>query len=157
MLFEIKDIENVHIVKKPWGYEKWIADGKPNFSYALKEIFFRAPYRTSLQFHKYKEETNYVQSGKGILFYSKESIDVEAYEKKQYPEESLEKIINQLATTELIPGKVVHLKPGCVHRVEAIEDLTIIEASSTHLDDVFRISDDTGRKDGRIDEEHLEH
>lgn len=155
MLVDIKDINNVHIVKKPWGYEKWIADGKPNFTYALKEIFFKAPYRTSIQFHKYKEETNYVQSGKGILFYSKEPIDVIAYEKNQYSKESLEKIISQLAQTELIPGKVVHLKPGCVHRVESVEDLTIIEASSTHLDDVYRIADDTGREHGRIHKEHL--
>jgi len=156
MLFDIKDIQSTYTVKKPWGYEKWIADGKPNFTYALKEIFFKAPYRTSIQFHKYKEETNYVQKGKGYLFYSKESIDVEAYEKNKYSKESLEKIINELEKTELIPGKIIHLKPGCVHRVEAIEDLTIIEASSVHLDDVFRLSDDTGRKHGRVDKEHLE-
>ena len=53
MLVDIKNINDVHTVKKPWGYEKWIADGNPNFSYALKEIFFKAPYRTSIQFHKF--------------------------------------------------------------------------------------------------------
>ena len=67
MLVDIKNINDVHTVKKPWGYEKWIADGNPNFSYALKEIFFKAPYRTSIQFHKFKEETNYVQNGKGNM------------------------------------------------------------------------------------------
>jgi mannose-6-phosphate isomerase len=154
MLVDIKNINDVHTVKKPWGYEKWIADGNPNFSYALKEIFFKAPYRTSIQFHKFKEETNYVQSGKGILFYSKDPINIESFEKNEYSQESLKKIINELEQTELIAGKVIHLKPGCVHRVEAIEDLTIIETSSIHLDDVYRIADDTGRKHGRIDPEH---
>ena len=105
MLVDIKNINDVHTVKKPWGYEKWIADGNPNFSYALKEIFFKAPYRTSIQFHKFKEETNYVQNGKGILFYSKVPIDVESFEKNEYSEESLKKIINELEQTELVPEK----------------------------------------------------
>ena len=32
--------EDAKIVKKPWGSEKWLADGFPEFKYALKEIFF---------------------------------------------------------------------------------------------------------------------
>jgi quercetin dioxygenase-like cupin family protein len=154
MLVDIKNIDDVHTVKKPWGYEKWIADGNPNFSYALKEIFFKAPYKTSIQFHKYKEETNYVQNGKGKFFYSKDPINVESFKKNEYSNESLQKIINELEQTDLIPGVVIHIKPGCVHRVEAIEDLTIIETSSTHLDDVFRINDEWGRINGKIDSEH---
>ena len=96
MLVDIKNINDVHTVKKPWGYEKWIADGNPNFSYALKEIFFKAPYRTSIQFHKFKEETNYVQSGKGILFYSKDPINIESFEKNEYSQESLKKALSEI-------------------------------------------------------------
>lgn len=44
-------MKDVRFVKKPWGYEKWIADGNPNFKYALKEIFLKAGNKSSLQFH----------------------------------------------------------------------------------------------------------
>ena len=46
------------------------------------------------------------------------------------------------------------IKPGCIHRIEALEDLTIIESSSIELDDVIRLEDDTGRPSGRIESEH---
>lgn len=154
MHVKISDIKDVHTVTKPWGYEKWIAGGAPDFKYAFKEIFFRSSFRTSIQFHKFKEETNYVLKGKGILYYSKEVIDAERYEKNLYSKEEINKIILNLEKGELIPGKIVHIKPGCVHRIESLEDLTIIESSSVELDDVFRLEDDTGRKHGRIESEH---
>ena len=47
MSIEIKKIGSVKKVKKPWGYEKWIADGAPNFKYALKEIFFKSGFKSS--------------------------------------------------------------------------------------------------------------
>ena len=40
MNIKILDIENIRTVKKPWGYERWISNGKPDFKYVLKEIFF---------------------------------------------------------------------------------------------------------------------
>ena len=33
-------------------------------------------------------------------------------------------------------------------------DLKMVESSTLHLDDVFRISDDSGRGHGKIDSEH---
>ena len=32
----------------------------------LKEILFRSGYKSSIQFHEHKEETNYILKGKGI-------------------------------------------------------------------------------------------
>ena len=55
---------------------------------------------------------------------------------------------------EITVGKVVHTKPGCIHRIEALEDLTIIESSTVELDDIIRLEDDTDRKNGRIESEH---
>ena len=49
---------------------------------------------------------------------------------------------------------VIHVKKGCIHRVEAIEDMTMLEASTIELDDVIRLQDDTERSDGRITHEH---
>jgi len=148
--------EDVKIVTKPWGSEKWLADGFPEFKYALKEIFFRAPHKTSLQFHKQKEETEYFIKGKGIFHYSETIIDIKKYENGGYANEEISKIINNLSTIKIVPGTIIHVKPGCIHRVESIEDLMMIEASTIELDDVVRLQDDSGRPDGHIENEHLE-
>ncbi len=50
---------------------------------------------------------------------------------------------------------VFHVKPGIIHRVEAIEDLTLIESSTIELDDVYRIHDEWKRHDGKIESEHI--
>ena len=47
---------------------------------------------------------------------------------------------------ELKSGQFVHLKPGDKHRFEALEDLTLFEASSPQVHDVVRIEDDFNRK-----------
>jgi len=154
MVVIIKEIDEVKKVSKPWGYEKWIAEGSPNFKYALKEIFFKANFKTSIQFHEFKEETNYVQKGRGVLHFSSTEIDIEKFKNQEYTQENLENIINSMKKQILEPGIVVHVKPGTVHRVESIEDLTIIEASTVELDDVFRLNDEWNRNHGRIDEEH---
>ena len=41
MAIKITNIDDIKKISKPWGYEKWIADGSPDFNYALKEIFFQ--------------------------------------------------------------------------------------------------------------------
>lgn len=151
---EIFTIPEVKLVEKPWGWERWIADGKPDFPYALKEIFFKAPHKSSLQFHQYKQETNYVREGRGVLYYSTDPIDIPAYLGGNYTDVELGNIIKSLNEIELQPGMVVHVLPGFIHRIEAIEDLTLIEASSVELEDVFRLQDDTGRGHGTIENEH---
>ena len=154
MNIKILDISNIRTVTKPWGYEKWISDGAPDFKYVLKEIFYRSPFRTSIQVHKFKEEPHYVLSGRGTLFYSQEIFDAEKYEKGDYTQDEVKKFILELKKEEITTGKVIHIKPGCIHRIESLEDLTIIESSTIELDDIIRLEDDTGRKNGRIESEH---
>jgi len=144
----------VKFVEKPWGWERWIADGSPTFRYALKEIFIKAPHKSSIQVHKDKQETNYIERGRGILHYSLTPIDVEAYLHGRYSQDELDEMLASLRQQELLPGTVFHIFPGFIHRVEASEDLTMIEASSIELDDVIRLEDDTGRGHGRIASEH---
>ena len=154
MNIKILDISNIRTVTKPWGYEKWISDGAPDFKYVLKEIFYRSPFRTSIQVHKFKEETHYVLSGRGTLFYSQEIFDAEKYEKGDYTQDEVKKFILELKKEEITTGKVIHIKPGCIHRIESLEDLTIIESSTIELDDIIRLEDDTDRKNGRIESEY---
>ena len=123
--------------------------------FALKEIHFKAPHRTSLQFHKNKEETEYFISGTGIFHYHPEPLDVTRYENGGYSSQELDKIIQNLSKKEIVPGLIIHVKQGCIHRVEALEDMVMLEASTTELDDVIRLQDDSKRPDGKIDSEHL--
>ena len=49
-MIKFENISSVKIVSKPWGHEKWIASGKPDFKYALKEIFIK---KASLKYFCY--------------------------------------------------------------------------------------------------------
>ena len=82
--------------------------------------------------------------------------DIKKYENGGYTDEEINKIIDNLSTIKIVPGTLIHVKPGCIHRVESIEDLMMIEASTIELDDVVRLQDDSGRPDGHIKNEHLE-
>ena len=44
------------------------------------------------------------------------------------------------------PRRCFHFTPGTVHRVRALEDTTILEVSTPHLDDVVRLEDATGAR-----------
>ena len=153
-MLQILALDEVRHVEKPWGYEKWIADGAPNFRYALKHIFIRAPYKSSLQFHEAKEETNVIVSGRGKLHFSNQPIDVQKYQDGGYSQAELDALLATMEVQDLTPGMVFHVKPGYLHRVESVEDLLMVESSTVELDDVFRIHDDTNRPDGYIASEH---
>jgi quercetin dioxygenase-like cupin family protein len=48
--------------------------------------------------------------------------------------------------TEVVgAGAAFRMRPGTIHRVTAIEDTTIIEVSTPHLEDVVRLEDNYGR------------
>ena len=116
-------VEAAAVVHKPWGYEVHFAlvDGK----YCGKALHIEAGHALSLQYHEMKEETVSVQSGR-LRF------EVGA------SEEAIESF-------ELLPGESVHLLPGTRHRMSAIEDTVVLEASTTELDDVIRLEDRYGR------------
>lgn len=154
MSIDIRKHDSIKKVEKPWGYEKWIADGAPDFKYALKEILFKSKFKSSIQFHEFKEETNYVQKGEGFLYYYPITVDFERYEEGGYSEEELDEILKNLKKEKLVPGMVFHVKPGIIHRVEAVTDLVLIESSTIELDDVKRINDEWGRNDGKVAKEH---
>jgi mannose-6-phosphate isomerase-like protein (cupin superfamily) len=121
-------------VSKHWGEERWLVHGDAPF--VMKMIHLNAGTRTSLQFHRYKEEANLVISGRVRLhFQSSKGRD---------------------ETCELGPGTVMHIQSAAVHRVEALTDVIMIEVSTPEVDDVVRCSDDWNRPDGKIDSEHLQ-
>jgi mannose-6-phosphate isomerase-like protein (cupin superfamily) len=110
-------------VEKPWGYELiWAL----NEIYCGKVLFVTAGHSLSLQYHVQKDESWLVQSGRAKV--------------------ELGKVGDETLTEAILePGSTLHFPPGTVHRVTAIEDTTILEVSTPHLDDVVRIEDAYGR------------
>jgi mannose-6-phosphate isomerase len=117
-------VSAVRRVDKPWGHEEIFAlvDGK----FCGKAIHVNDGHALSLQYHQEKEETICVQSGRlrveiGLHEDALESFDLEA-------------------------GESIHLRPGVRHRVTAIGDTVMLEASTTQLSDVVRLEDRYGRQ-----------
>jgi mannose-6-phosphate isomerase-like protein (cupin superfamily) len=109
----------VKIVQKPWGHEEWWAHTD---KYVGKLLFIKKGHRLSLQFHNEKEETMRVMEGD--LVFTKGDTEV-----------------------TLHPGDSVHVTPGTIHRMEARDsDVTVIEVSTTQVDDVVRLQDDYDRR-----------
>jgi quercetin dioxygenase-like cupin family protein len=111
-------------VDKPWGHEIWWANTD---HYAGKLLVVDAGHRLSVQLHREKDETSYLLSGK-LLVLQGPSAD-----------ELTERVIE--------PGGSWRNEPGVVHTLEALEDSTVLEVSTPHLDDVVRLSDRYGRGD----------
>lgn len=127
-------------VIKPWGKEQWIV--KNNY-FVFKNIYIKKNFQTSLQFHNFKKETNFLFNGKAKLFYKKD--------KKIINKNLKEKNVSSFD----FPSKsYVNINPNIVHRIKAITNINLLEASTPEVDDVIRISDDTNRKDGKILKEH---
>jgi mannose-6-phosphate isomerase-like protein (cupin superfamily) len=147
------EIQNPKIVTKPWGNELWIADGIRT-PYALKRIVFKEGFRSSLQVHQYKFETNYVLSGTGILQIRNELFNCEEYLASSHQSLMIDEALRTLRDISIKPGDVIDVKPGQIHRVIASTELVFIEASTKELDDVIRLADDASRGHGKIATEH---
>jgi mannose-6-phosphate isomerase-like protein (cupin superfamily) len=111
-------------VEKPWGWELIWADTE---LYVGKVLFVKAGESLSLQFHNEKDESWYVESGRAKLELG----------------EAGQGVLNDEVITA---GACFRYRPGTVHRVTAVEDTTILEVSTPHLDDVVRLEDAYGRE-----------
>jgi mannose-6-phosphate isomerase-like protein (cupin superfamily) len=110
-------------VDKPWGHELiWALTGV----YCGKVLFVKAGHSLSLQFHREKDESWLVQSGRAKLELSSAGDPV-------------------LKEEIVAPGAAFRFEPRTVHRVTAIEDTTILEVSTPQIDDIVRLEDDYGR------------
>ncbi len=108
-------------VDKPWGYElHWAKTER----YVGKIIHVDAGHALSLQYHRVKDETILVWSGR-IRFETGQG--------------------DSRVAREMGPGESVHIAPGTVHRMTALEPTDIFEVSTPELDDVVRLEDRYGR------------
>ena len=108
-------------VEKPWGYELiWARTDR----YVGKILHVIAGHVLSLQYHNLKDETLHVLSGELIL--------------RTQPEDTL-------ISRPLRAGESFHIPPKLIHQIEAVTDTDVLEASTSELDDLVRLSDRYGR------------
>ena len=88
------------------------------------------------------------------MHFSNYKIDINKFKNKNYAQEEIDTIIKSLDIIDLVPGVSINVKTGYVHSVEATEDITIYEASTLELDDVFRLNDKYNRGHGHVESEH---
>lgn len=135
-MINLKNIKQHEMIQKPWGCEIWIQPGSESHPYVLKKITLLSGNRTSLQVHRVKAETIYILAGTGELTYSASPVDLT----------SLSRISDIVFSVDnLSPGTTIAIPAGVIHRLTATTDLEYIEASTTQLDDIIRLQDDTGR------------
>ncbi len=108
-------------VEKPWGYELIWAHAE---KYVGKVLHITAGHALSLQYHRQKDETIHLLSGSMRLEYDRG--------------EGREEVV-------LRPGESVRIRPGMIHRMVALADCDVLEASTPELEDVVRLEDRYGR------------
>lgn len=108
-------------VEKPWGYELiWAHTDR----YVGKVLHIRKGESLSYQYHKIKDETIYLLSG---------ALDLEIGDDQGRQ------------TYSMRPGDCYRIIPGTKHRMTAVDDSDVLEASTPELDDVVRLEDRYGR------------
>ena len=107
------------IYPKGWGFEYWIVN---NEQYCGKLLAFNKGKRCSWHYHKLKDETFYLQSGKISVVYGDD---------------------DNLAEAKLLlmtPGDSFHVYPGLRHQMIAMEDSELFEFSTQHFEeDSYRV------------------
>lgn len=108
--------------EKPWGYELIWAHTE---QYVGKVLFVRQGGQLSLQYHRKKVETLYLQSGRMVLLFEQEG--------------------GHLQEVFMNPGDAHHIPVLRKHRMRALEDCEVFEVSTPQLEDVVRLEDQYGR------------
>jgi mannose-6-phosphate isomerase len=120
---EARDVRHTpRRVEKPWGYELIWAHAE---EYVGKILHIAAGHALSLQYHRVKDETIHLLSGAMRLEFDRG--------------EGRSNVL-------LRPGESVRIRPGMVHRMIALTDCDVLEASTPQLEDVVRLEDRYGRK-----------
>ncbi len=110
------------VVEKPWGHELiWARTDR----YVGKILHIKAGESLSLQYHRVKDETIMLLTGR---------MKLELFAEGEEPR-----------CIELAPREPVHITPNLRHRMIAVEDTDVLEVSTTELDDVVRLEDRYGR------------
>ena len=124
-------VEHMTYVPKSWGSEVWVVN---NDVYCGKILRVSASKYCSFHYHKIKEETLTIVSGKVLMLYSdRPEATTLASESSTADVPVLSKLLH--------PGQAWHVMPGHIHQFFALEDSVIFETSTQHFDyDSYRVS-----------------
>ena len=115
--------DNETKVPKVWGSENIITN---NGLYCLKFLHLKQGHRCSMHYHRIKDETFFILSGKVKL----DVLHVDDNKNFELKEETMHR------------GSHIRIKPNTLHRFYGIEDSTIIEVSTMDMaDDSYRITE----------------
>ena len=115
---------------KGWGKELWIAN---NEKYCGKKLILNKGKKCSVHFHKIKDETFFVQSGKVQL-----DMYPEGFPGRQ------ERIIME-------PGTTVRIPQNTPHQFYGLEDSEIFEFSTQHFEeDSYRLAPGDSQKSSNL-------
>ena len=111
-----------YTVEKPWGHELvWARTDQ----YVGKILHVKAGHVLSLQYHNMKDETMHVLSGELVL---RTQIDG-----------------SPIVVRPFRAGESIHIPAKLIHQIEAVVDSDVLEASTSELDDLVRLTDRYGR------------
>jgi len=145
------DYKNIgrHFVSKGWGFEDWLVN---KGEYCGKILFFKKDKKCSWHYHKEKDETFYIQSGKLWVGYSMEDCILEGSHyagmpNKYYPEiggKDIKKLNypchEKMNFVTLEPGDTFHVPVGLRHYMYGELDTYMFEFSTQHFDeDSYRV------------------
>jgi len=115
-------LESPRRVEKPWGYELIWAETE---DYVGKILHVKAGEALSLQYHKIKDETLFLLTGRLLL--------------------QVGTLSSELVDHDMVAGQCFRIRATTVHRIMARTDCDIMEVSTPHLGDLVRLEDRYGR------------
>ena len=111
------------IIPKPWGQETLLTES--DLPYTAKILTIKAGCQLSLQYHDQKTETLTLISGQVILTIGTDQ--------------------NNLTTSPMVSEIGYTIKPNTIHRLSAITNSLVFEASTPEKGTTFRLADDYHR------------
>ena len=110
--------------ERTWGNELLVIDTP---QYIGKLLMMRAGTAGGLQAHVEKDEASYLHSGEAWVY-----------------TDTGDGVLKRFFWSA---GTAIHIPPGAVHKVEAVTDCVIFEASTPHFNDRVRLEAQYGRTD----------
>ena len=117
----------IHVASKGWGFEKWIVN---NDKYCGKLLYIIKGKKTSLHYHRIKDETFYVHSGKATVYFTDDLVMLN----QQHKVLGDLGIYNALEKIVLKPGDNFYIPTGRIHQIIGTEDTELYEFSTKHED-----------------------
>ena len=117
----------IHVASKGWGFEKWIVN---NDKYCGKLLYIVKGKKTSIHYHKIKDETFYVHSGKVTVYFMD---GLSEFKDKLAPLGELG-IYSAMEKMVLKRGDNFYVPTGRIHQIIGTEDTELYEFSTKHED-----------------------